>query len=225
MGKINVDYPGLLKLFPEYINPKRSESASFLIWYLENYYRLDGLEAVDSVCDKRGDKGVDGLFVNDNDKTITVYQSRINQSSDTTIGDASLRAFAGTLSQFNDADSIQNLISSAGNAQVAALAKRLDLANKISTHELRGEFISNVDLDKNGASFLKTHPNISFIGKTALESSYISDERAKVAPTNIKSTSAQPRSPLLAVSTLVHPGLLPLISKLTKYHVNATAVK
>ena len=95
VGKINVDYPGLLKLFPEFINPKRSESASFLIWYLENYYRLDSLEAVDSVCDKRGDKGIDGIFVNDNDKTITVYQSRINQSSDTTIGDASLRAFAG----------------------------------------------------------------------------------------------------------------------------------
>jgi len=100
VGKINVDYPGLLKLFPEYINPKRSESASFLIWYLENYYRLDGLEAVDSVCDKRGDKGVDGIFLNDNDKTLTVFQARINQSSDTTIGDASLRAFAGTLSQF-----------------------------------------------------------------------------------------------------------------------------
>lgn len=177
MGKTNVDYPGLLKLFPEYINPKRSESASFLIWYLENYYRLDGLEAVDSVCDKRGDKGIDGIFLNDNDKTVTVFQSRINQSSETTIGDASLRAFAGTLSQFKNAESIQNLISSAGNAQVAALAKRLDLTNKIGTHELRGEFVSNVDLDKNGASFLKTHPTITFVGKSTLESSYISDER------------------------------------------------
>lgn len=177
MGKINVDYPGLLKLFPEHINPKRSESASFLIWYLENYYRLDSLEAVDAVCDKRGDKGVDGVFVNDNDKTITIYQSRINQSSDSTIGDASLRSFAGTLSQFKNADSIENLINSAGNAQVAALAKRLDLVNKISTHELQGEFLSNVDLDKNGASFLKAHPNIAFVGKTALESTYISDER------------------------------------------------
>lgn len=177
MAKIKVDYPGLLKLFPEYLNPKRSESASLLIWYLENYYRLDGLEAVDCVCDKRGDKGVDGIFVNDNDKTITVFQSRINQSSDTTIGDASLRSFAGTLSQFKNADSIQNLITSAGNAQVAALAKRLDLVSKISTHDLRGEFLSNVDLDTNGASFLKTHQNITFVGKTALESTYISDER------------------------------------------------
>lgn len=177
MGKINVDYPGLLKLFPEYINPKRSESASFLIWYLENYYRLDGLEAVDSVCDKRGDKGVDGIFVNDNDKTITVFQSKINQSSDTTIGDGSLRTFAGTLSQFKSAEAIQNLITSAGNAQVAALAKRLDLVNKIGTHELRGEFLANVDLDTNGTSFLKSHPNVTFVGKTALESTYISDER------------------------------------------------
>jgi len=177
VGKINVNYPGLLKLFPEYINPKRSESASFLIWYLENYYRLDGLEAVDCVCDKRGDKGVDGVFLNDNDKTVTVFQSKINQRSDTTIGDASLREFAGTLSQFKSPESIQNLIASAGNAQVAALAKRLDLVNKIGTHELRGEFISNVDLDKNGASFLKTHANITFTGKTPLEAGYISDER------------------------------------------------
>jgi hypothetical protein len=177
VAAINVDYPALLKLFPEYIHSKRSESASFLIWYLENYYRLDGLEAVDAVCDKRGDKGVDGIFVNDNDKTITVYQSRINQSSDTSIGDASLRSFAGTLSQFKNAETIQNLIISAGNAQVAALAKRLDFVNKISTHELRGEFLSNVDLDRNGANFLKSHPNITFVGKTTLESTYISDER------------------------------------------------
>jgi hypothetical protein len=134
MSKITVNYPSLLKLFPEYLNSKRSESASFLIWYLENYYRLDGLEAVDSVCDMRGDKGVDGIFVNDNDKTITVYQSKINQSSGTTIGDSSLRTFAGALTQFKNSDSIQNLISSAGDAKVATLAKRLDLINKIGTH-------------------------------------------------------------------------------------------
>ena len=106
-----------------------------------------------------------------------VFQSKINQSKETSIGDASLRAFAGTLSQFKDAGTIQNLIASAGNAEVADLAKRLDLANKISTHELMGEFLSNVDLDKNGASFLKSHPNVSFVGKTTLESKYISDER------------------------------------------------
>ena len=38
---IDVDYPALLNLFPQHVAKDRSESASFLIWYLENYYRLD----------------------------------------------------------------------------------------------------------------------------------------------------------------------------------------
>ena len=59
---LNFDYPAILDLFRQHLDPKRSESASFLIWYLENYYRLDTLEAVDSVCDQRGDKGVDWHF-------------------------------------------------------------------------------------------------------------------------------------------------------------------
>lgn len=177
MGSINVDYPALLQLFPQHLDPKRSESASFLIWYLENYYRLDALDAVDSVCDKRGDKGVDGIFVNDSDKTITIFQARISQTRDTAIGDASLREFAGTLTQFRDAESIATLIKSAGKAQVAALATRLDLEHKIATHELRGEFLSNVDLDSNGENFLKTAKNIAFVGRTILASTYISDAR------------------------------------------------
>lgn len=174
---LNLDYPHLLQLFPEHLAPNRNESASFLIWYLENYWRLDPLDATDSVCDKKGDKGVDGIFVNDNDKTITVFQSRISQSEDTTIGDSSMREFAGTLTQFKNAGSIEALIKSAGKAQVALLATRLDLVNKISTHELRGEFLSNVDLDKNGENFLTGAKHISFVGKKVLQSTYISDVR------------------------------------------------
>jgi hypothetical protein len=144
---INLDYPALLSLFPQYIDPKRSESASFLIWYLENYYRFDPQESVDSVCDQSGDKGVDGIVVNDNDQTITILQSRISQSKDTTIGDASLRTFAGTLTQFASQATIEQLIKTAGKAQVGPLAKRLELVSKIATYELRGEFLSNVDIE------------------------------------------------------------------------------
>ena len=68
-------------------------------------------------------------------------------------------------------------MQTAGNAQVAELIKRLDLVNKIATHELRGEFISNIDIDANGLAFLKAAPHISFVGKTGLKETYISDER------------------------------------------------
>lgn len=175
---LDLSYPAILNLFSEHLDPQRNESASFLIWYLENYYRLDGLEATDSVCDQRGDKGVDGIFVNDNALTITVFQSRISQNPLATIGDASLREFAGTLGQFQNSDAIRGLITSAGSAQVAALAKRLDLENKTNTHDLRGEFLSNVTLDANGVAFLRgTSSNIAFIGRDRLQSTYISDER------------------------------------------------
>ncbi len=149
---------------------------SFLIWYLENYYRLDAQEAVDSVCDNRGDKGTDGIFVNDDNQTITVFQSRIAQSNNTAIGDKSLRELAGTMKQYESVEALQAMIASAGKAEVASLAKRLDLVNKVGTYELRGEFLSNVDVDKNGSDYLKGG-NISFVGRTRLVSTYISTER------------------------------------------------
>ncbi len=177
MTKIDLDYPAILDLFPQHLDPKRSQSASFLIWYLENYYRLDTQEAVDSVCDQRGDKGVDGIFVNDSDETITVFQATISQKNTAAIGDKSLREFAGTLTQFKDAESIKALIAAAGKNLLASLAKRLNLETKITTHKLRGEFLTNIEVDANGKRFLDASPHLEFIGKTRLLNTYISDSR------------------------------------------------
>ncbi len=176
MEEQDFDYPAMLELFPEHRDPNRSESASFLIWYLENYYRLDTTEAIDSVVDQSGDKGVDGIYVNDDDSTITVFQSRIFQSSKRRVGDKPLREFAGTLSQFRDLESFKTILDS-GKAKLAALATRLDLVNKLNTHDVRGEFLSNAKQDSNGRSFLQGSVAINFIGKKQLVSSYISDDR------------------------------------------------
>ena len=78
-----------------FIDPKRFESASFLICYLENCYRLDGQDAVDAFCDQRGDKGVDGIYVNSSDETIVILQTTISQKANSTSDDRSLREFAG----------------------------------------------------------------------------------------------------------------------------------
>jgi hypothetical protein len=176
-GVIKLGYPDILQEFKQHLDPKRSESAAFLIWYLENYYRLDTLEAVDSVCDQKGDKGVDGIFVNDSNETITVFQARISQRADRLIGDSPLREFVGTLSQFQTQETIKALIASAGNADVASLVKNLDLINKIQTHDVIGEFLTNIDLDANGESFLQCNASVKFVGKTELTTTYISDAR------------------------------------------------
>jgi hypothetical protein len=116
---IDVDYPTILNLFPQHRAPRRTDSAAFLIWYLENYYRLETVEAIDAVCDQPGDKGVDGIFVNDNNQTITIFESRIYQTATSTVGDKPLREFAGTITQFDTAEKISALIDAAGTAQVA----------------------------------------------------------------------------------------------------------
>lgn len=181
---IDLTYPNVLTLLTPHLAPKRNESASFLIWYLESYLRLDRLDATDSVCDQSGDKGIDGIYLNNDANVIEIYQCKLFQKTTGTVGDKLLREFQGTLSQFKTDDTIKNLLDSAGDADVAKLISRLDLIKHISEFDVIGYFISNAELDENGRAFLQTAPNIHFIGKTDLERSFIAAERSipKTAP-------------------------------------------
>jgi hypothetical protein len=176
---INVDHPHVLNLIQEYRGPNRWDSAAFLIWYLENYYRLDRDEAIDSVCDRENDKGVDGIWINEGDESITVFQSRLIQNPAKTIGDSPLSKFGGTLRQFQSFAGLTAMLNAAGMAQVAQLAQRLNLADKIKagTYTIRGEFLSNLNIDVNGKGYLPSAPEITFVGKDYLHRHYISPSR------------------------------------------------
>ena len=174
---MNLKYPDILDNFQHHIVPKRNESAAFLIWYFENYLRLDTLDAVDSVCDQRGDKGIDGIYLNEEANTIEVYQSKLLQREDTTIGDRSLREFLGTLSQFESKNAIENLVESAGDAEVARLIKRLELERHIVEYKVVGYFICNTELDHNGKALLDATSNVQFIGPSSLNENYVSSNR------------------------------------------------
>ncbi|UHD15273.1 hypothetical protein [Thiocapsa bogorovii] len=128
---IDLSYPKILSLIEPYLASKRSESASFLIWYFTNYLRLDSLESIDAVCDQSGDKGIDGIYLNAEANVIEVYQSKISQKAVATVGDKALREFQGTLSQLETREAIDNLLATAGDAQVAKLIERLDLKNML----------------------------------------------------------------------------------------------
>ena len=93
------------------------------------------------------------------------------------MGDTGLKEFAGSLAQFSDSKSVEKLIKSAGKAQVAALAERLDIVSKVDGYDLRGEFLANIDVDDNGAAYLDQSPEITFVGRSVLNAKYISDER------------------------------------------------
>ncbi len=174
---INLDYPIILDLLKPYLVKGRTESASFLVWYLENYYRLENQDAVDTVCDQSGDKGIDGIYVNDANGTIDIFQTKILQNPGKTIGDTMLKEFYGTLSQFESRTALENLIETAGSAQVVNLINRLDILSIYENYKVQGIFISNVNIDGNGEAYLNTRPEIVFQGKKYLEKSYISNSR------------------------------------------------
>jgi hypothetical protein len=179
---IDLTYPNILTLLKPHLAPKRTESASFLIWYFENYLRLDTLDAVDAVCDQKGDKGIDGIYLNSDGNVIEVYQSRLVQKKTAKIGDKPLREFQGTLTQFASDGALKNLVSSAGNGEVAKLVTRLDLFHHLSEFEVIGYFICNSEVDANGAAFLKTSKNIRFVGRSELEKTYVASDRS-LSPT------------------------------------------
>jgi len=77
MPKVDLTYPAILKTLGEHNLKQRTESRALLAWFLDNYYRLDAVEVADCICDADDDKGIDGIYVNEQLAQIDVFQSRI----------------------------------------------------------------------------------------------------------------------------------------------------
>src|SRR5437867_11939092 len=105
MSKLQLSYPAIMKLFGKHSGTQRTESRQFLAWFLENYYRLEETEVDDCICDGSYDKGIDGLYVNDQLAQIDVFQARLVKGTKTQ-GDSGLHEFKGTLAQFQNADAV-----------------------------------------------------------------------------------------------------------------------
>jgi len=64
-AELRLDYPAIKQLYAGHAMTQRTESRQFLAWFLENYYRLDETELEDCICDGTDDKGIDGIYVNE----------------------------------------------------------------------------------------------------------------------------------------------------------------
>jgi hypothetical protein len=76
-----------------YRTSTRKERAALLVWFLINYYRIDEDTAIDLVCDSDNDKGIDGIFVDDQTEEIYIFQSKNSPNPASSQGDNDLRNF------------------------------------------------------------------------------------------------------------------------------------
>ena len=173
MAKLDLSYPNLLQVFGEHAMKERTESRQFLAWFLENYYRLEETEISDCICDGPYDKGVDGIYVDEHLGQIDIFQARISKT-DKTLGDVALKEFTGTLTQFSDVESVQNIVDTTENKELAALIKNDRVLEKIDEEYLvRGIFITNAKRDYNATYFLDSNDSIILFDADELERSYV----------------------------------------------------
>lgn len=165
-------------LVATYLAPysKRAPSASeqFLLWFLENIFRLDQQDADDACVDKRQDKGVDGIYVNDSVETIFLFQSKVKQSEGAKFGDTDLKEFWGTLTQFRSAEAIQVVLNGSAHGGLKAAIQREKLTEKLASgYTVEGVFCCNVDLNSDGRDYLKTCPELVVYDATRISEEYV----------------------------------------------------
>jgi len=172
---VNLDYPGLLETIKAELAPGRTESHSFLLWFLKNYFRLDEVDAVDAVCDGPDDKGIDAIYVDHNLETIEVFQSKLVQNPVKTLGDTQLKEFVGTLAQLRDPERVADIAATTANTELANLLKSENVATKVADgFVVRGVFLTNITGDKNAQSYLeRSGDTLALFDKQQLESAYV----------------------------------------------------
>lgn len=159
MQAADLSYDGVKKLIEPYSNKGRSESASFLNWFLENVYRLGDVEADDAICDEHNDKGIDGIFVDNTAQEVHFFQSKITQKDGRTIGDADLKAFIGALDQFRSSESVNKLLEGNANEDLKKIVRRERLAQLIDDgYKIRPVYVGNLTKDKNTEEYLEHQP-------------------------------------------------------------------
>jgi len=172
MNENNLEYGNLVTLVKPYTDKGRPISIAFLNWMLEHIYRLDQVEAEDVICDKNNDRGLDGVYVDDNQQEIHIFQSRTKQGG--TIGDKDLREFSGTLNQLRDEESLGTFLAGKVDQEIKEKLIKLNVQGFLKKgYAVRGVFVTNVPFDANALDVMKGDPAIIGYDRAKLANAYV----------------------------------------------------
>jgi len=135
----------------------RQPRASFLVWFLINYFKLEEDDAASFVCDSPNDKGVDGIFVDDISEEIYIFQSKYSPNPGSGQGDNDLKNLVGTKNWFHSEENIDHLDNSSAHNDLKSLVKRVKVFDAIQKeYDLFLFFVTNKIFDNNAKEYLKT---------------------------------------------------------------------
>ncbi|WP_306046264.1 AIPR family protein [Nioella sp. MMSF_3534] len=174
MKSEELEYAALLPILSRYSPKGRTESANFLNWFLENIYRLDETTADDCICDKENDKGIDGIYVDDNASEILFFQAKISQKANRTLGDKVIKEFLGSLQQFETSEKIEIILLGQANDDLKRILTRNNVAGLIEKgYSVKGIFLCNSERDDNTLEIEKVIENISIFCASDIAESFV----------------------------------------------------
>lgn len=178
MKESELEYSNLSHLLSPYLKKERTLSRSFLNWFLENIFCIDDTSADDAICDGSQDKGIDAIYVDELNEEIVVFQAKTVQTANKTIGDTSLKEFAGTLNQLSTTENIEMIECGNANEALKKLVIDLKLKNKVTNGFIvNGIFITNGSADQNTIEYLASNENIKLFDKQKIAEIYIDFEK------------------------------------------------
>ncbi len=131
----------------------RDDSSAFLIWFLENYFRIESQDAIDSVCDHTNDKGIDGIFIDDEDEIIYLFQSKFSPSNTQDQGDNDIRNFIGAREWLSDENRLIKLLSSTASHELKSLVESLGIQEK-TKFKITSVFVTNKIFNKHAREYI-----------------------------------------------------------------------
>lgn len=150
------------KLYKElkfYKDNGKEDSINFLIWYLINFFRIDEGLAFDIVCDHKNDKGIDGIYVDDDSREVILLQSKLREKFNKGDGDGELRKLVGSLEWFR-IENLEKLDNSRASKELKDLIKDLDVFNKLNEgYNLKGYFVTTGFFDNSAKDYITVSKN------------------------------------------------------------------
>lgn len=123
----------------------------------KEYFCLNEFESVDSVCDGSRDKGIDGIWVDEAEEEIYVFQSEFSPNDNRDSGDSKIREFSGVKTWFASEEQVRSLLSSLINLELKERLIHLKIDDKISRgYTVCYVYVTNKVFDINAKEYLGT---------------------------------------------------------------------
>lgn len=135
----------------------RNDNSAFLIWFLKNIFCLGEQESVDTVCDGNRDKGIDGIWVDEDEEEIYIFQSEFSPNDDRDSGDAKIREFTGVSTWFANETQVNQLQTALINLELKQRLRNLKIADKVARgYIVNYVYVTNKIFDRNAYEYLAT---------------------------------------------------------------------